>query len=530
MNFKRNCLAIITLTCSALVVTSCQDRNSFNLYHNIAEVSDTHEEFVADDGSFKKPGDFKTYKALSGTTEVELGTTYETLTEYTGRNILKAEGDRKLLVVPVQFSDFTISSLGISPDEYITNLNKAFFGTSRNNKYVSVAEYYNRSSYGKLRISGKVCDQFFTYPNTVAEITQNKSKYTRNRVLECYNKVLSWYQDTYHESLDEYRINPEDENSDVAIYLVYTYPIDWNKQDSQFFWAFTFQDKPLSWSSYSFINTISGYPDAHTYIHETGHLLGLVDYYPNEENESTTSVYEPAGRIDMMDCSVGDHTGLSKMMLNWARPYWVTGQNWDANGVESCEITIRSLADSGDLILINDLWNETVFDEYYLIEFYTPTGLNYFDTSIGNNLAKLPTLPGIKIYHVDARLGYYNVENNTKTFSRYYCDEEVKAGVEPYVPKKGNIDIVHDNTTYSKAEDTDFHLKNYLYELIFNNADDITTTTSSCATNKNLFRKGDVFEDLKFNSSKLWTQDYKITVTRMTYRDATIKIEKVKEI
>ena len=519
MNFKRNCLAIIALIGSALIVTSCQDPNSFSLYHNIAEVNDPHEEFVSADKSYKKPADYLDY--LTYDNEV-LGDTYETLTNYTGRNILKAEGDRKILVVPVQFSDFTIGNLGISSEEYISNLNKAFFGSSKNNKYVSVAEYYNRSSYGKLRISGKVCDQFFTYPNTVEEINQNKTKFTRNRVLECYNKVLSWYQDTYHSSLDEYRINPEDENSDVAIYLVYTYPIDWKKQDSSFFWAFTFQDKPLSWSSYSFINTISGVPDAHTYIHETGHLFGLVDYYPSEESENTNSVYEPAGRIDMMDCSVGDHTGLSKMMLNWARPYWVTGEK------DSCEIRINSLVDSGDLILINDLWNGTVFDEYYLIEFYTPTGLNYFDTSNGNNLAKLPTLPGVKIYHVDARLGFYQVESTSKTFD-HYCDEPVKAGKTPIIPAKGNIDIVHDNTTYSKAEDTDFQLKNYLYELVFNNADDSTTTSSNCATNKNLFRVGDSFEDLKFNNSKLWTQDYKITVTSISYRDATIKIEKVIE-
>ena len=44
-----------------------------------------------------------------------------------------------------------------------------------------------------------------------------------------------------------------------------------------------------------------------------------------------------------------------------------------------------------------------------------------------------------------------------------------------------------------------------------------------------LYRKGDVFEDMKFNSNKLLTQDYTITVTGMTFRDATIKIEKVKE-
>ena len=521
MNFKRNCFLIITLVSSALVVTSCKDPTAFSAYQNIEEVVDTHEEFVSADGSYKKLGNFKDYEAtISSTEKQSIGDTYEVLTGYTGRNILEATGDRKILVVPVQFSDFTINNLGVKPEEYISNLNKAFFGNARNNKFVSVAEYYNKSSYGKLRITGKVCDQFYTYPKTVYEINQKKT--IRDDVQDCYNKVLTWYEDTYHESLDDYRIDPEHGNDDIAIYLVYTYPTELNKENPKFFWAYTFQDKPLSWSSYSCMNTLAGYPDAHTFIHETGHLFGLVDYYPTVENDSSNSVSEPTGRIDMMDCSVGDHSALSKMWLNWARPYWVTGET------DSCEITIRALVDSGDMILINDTWNGTVFDEYYLVEFYSPTGLNYFDTNTGNNLAKLPTLPGVKIYHVDARLGYYKLENNNKIFSKQYCDEAGKAGDPVITPSKTtkNINIVHDNSTYADVKEEEIYLKNNLYELELNH---VGHSVAGCATNLNLFKKGDVFEDMKFNSSKLLMQNYKISVTGISYRDATIKIEKVIE-
>ena len=517
MNFKRNCFAIITLIGSALTVTSCKDPTLFVAYENIAEVLDTHEEFVSSDNSYKKFGDYKSYVAkVSETEEKEIGSTYEILTDYTGRHILNSTGDKKILVVPVQFSDFTITNLGVKPEEYISNLNKAFFGNAKNNKFVSVAEYYNKSSYGKLRISGKVCDQFYTYPKTVYEINQKKT--IRDDVQDCYNKVLTWYEDTYHESLDDYRFDPEHGNDDIAIYLVYTYPTELNKENPKFFWAYTFQDKPLSWSSYSCMNTLAGYPDAHTFIHETGHLFGLMDYYPTDESDVSNSVPEPAGRIDMMDCSVGDHTALSKMWLNWARPYWVTGET------DSCEITINALVDSGDLILINDKWNGTVFDEYYLVEFYSPTGLNYFDTNTGNNLAKLPTLPGVKIYHVDARLGYYDSENNKKIFN-HYCDELGKAGKPAISPNKTtkNLNVVHDNSTYTEAKDDEKHLKNYLYELQLNH---VGHSVAGCATNTNLFRSGDVFDDMKFNSNKLITQDYKITVLNTTFRGATIKIEK----
>ena len=522
MNFKRNCFAIIALIGSVLTISSCKDANAFSAYTPINEVNDTHEDFIASDGSYKKFGNYKNYEALVSTgVTSDMGSTYQILTEYTGRHILEATGDKKILVVPVQFSDFTIANLGVQPEEYVSNLNKAFFGSSKNNKFVSVAEYYNRSSYGKLRITGKVCDQFYTYPKTVQEI--NQYKLPRDTVQDCYNKVLTWYEDTYHESLEDFYVDKEHGNEEVAIYLVYTYPTELNTQNPKFFWAYTFQDRPLSWSSYSFMNTLAGYPDAHTFIHETGHLFGLMDYYPTDESDISNSVPEPAGRIDMMDCSVGDHTALSKMWLNWARPYWVTGEK------DECEIGIGSLVDTGDLILINDQWNGTVFDEYYLIEFYSPTGLNYFDVNTGNNLAKLPTLPGIKIYHVDARLGYYTIDTAKKYNFSHYCSEEREPGkliIEPNKSTK-NINIVHDNSTYTDAKDADKYLKNNLYELQLNH---VGHSVSGCASNLNLYRKGDVFEDMKFNSSSLLTQDYKITVTGVSYRGATVKIEKVKEI
>ena len=514
MNFKRNCLVIIAFMGATFAVAGCQDNSSFVRYEPIEEVVDTHEDIVFED-QYIKYGNYKNYVAKDGDgNTIDLGDTYNVLTTYTGRHIMQATGDKKILVVPVEFPDYTITNLGVSAEDYVSNLEKAFFGHEKNNKYVSVAEYYNRSSYGKLRITGKVCDKFYTFPKTVYELnTYNAYKNTRDPVLDCYDKVLDWYDTTYHESLDEYRINPEDENSDIAMYLVYTLPTELNTLNKTFFWAYTFNIKPLSWSSYSFMNTLAGYPDAHTFIHEVGHLFGLVDYYPTEDKEGP----DPAGKIDMMDCSVGDHTALSKMWLNWARPYWVK---------DSCEITIKALVDSGDLILINDSWNGTVFDEYYVLEFYSPTGLNYYDTNIGNSEAKLPTLPGVKIYHVDARLAYFETQNNKAIF-KHYCDEVSDAGKPNIAPDKvkKNINVAHNNSTNTEnTEEKELNLKNYLYELELNH---VGSSVSGCADNLNLFRTGDVYKDINKNWHKLNTTDYNITIVGNTFRDATIKFEKV---
>ena len=521
MNFKRNLINIIALVGSVFMVSGCKDPKAFAYFQFLDPINDLHQEEDKhkdeDYEAYIKYGDFGDYHAKKMNTQVEnLGSTYNLLYKYSNQHIIPSTGDRKVLVVPVQFEDFTISDLGVSKDEYIDNLQKAFFGVASNNKYLSVSEYYNRSSYGQLRLTGKVCNEFYTFPKTAEAII--KEDLTSNTVRLCYDDVIKWYKTIYPApTLNEYRIDQEDLNSDVAIYLVYTYPTEL-KQNTKVFWDYTFLDKPFSWSSYSCLNTISGAPDAHTLIHETGHLLGLPDYYPANESDP-----DPAARIDMMDCSVGDHSGLSKMMLNWARPYYVT---------DSCEITIRALANYGDLILINDRWDDenivdkakrTVFDEYYLIELYTPTGINYFDASVGNNKAKLPLLPGVKIHHVDARIGIFNIDRDIKTFVRY-CDgiasEETQS--KDADPKSGNVALAHNNN--AGTESTTQPLYN-LYELKLNKEKYIS---DQCATDAHLFHKGDSFEinETMFNTTN--SSHYKITVQAVDYREATIKIEKLK--
>ena len=72
-----------------------------------------------------------------------------------------------------------------------------------------------------------------------------------------------------------------------------------------------------SWSSLYFTNFHKERKvDSSIYIHETGHLLGLSDYY-NTEKKKQGYYYQPTGFFDLMDSNQGDHTALSKYLLNW---------------------------------------------------------------------------------------------------------------------------------------------------------------------------------------------------------------------
>ncbi len=510
MNFKRNCFSIITLLGSVFLITACGKSNDFVQYKYLDEVTISDKPEAAKDGSWVKEAQFESYWASTktiidpvfGELKQELGTTYEVLNNYTGSKILNSEGERKLLVVPVDFADYQFD---INHEDYVENVRKAFFGSAKNNKYVSVAEYYNRSSYGKLRIKGKVCDKFFTFQKNVTGEAAKELR--REDVKEAYNYVITdWYQANYHKSIDEFRLDPMDPESPVAMYFVYAHPTD----NANFFWAYTFEDTPLSWSSYTTMDTFNGEPDAHTFIHEVGHMFGLKDYYPTED----TDAVEPTGRLDMMDCSVGDHTGFSKMVLNWTRPYHVKN---------STKIKIRPLVSSGDLILIKNNWNGTVFDEYYLLEMYVPLGLNFFDSNIGNSKAKLPSLPGIKIYHVDARLGYFHKETAHSTSLTFdgYCN--VTGNGDPNVLNP-NIRIAHDNSTPQTVTEVKDYRSNYLYELELNH---VGHPEAACATNINLFHKDDSFtiKEENFNEQPNNTF-FKIDIKSISYTSATIEIIK----
>ncbi len=504
MNFKRNFLLISALVGTVFCVAGCKDRHPFIRYNFIEEVSDAHEDEIFADGAALRKGNFADYSAKDESGNlVNLGSFYNVMTKNSRKKIMPAEGDQKILVIPVDFPDYKIKYEICPEAQYVKNLNKAFFGTSKNNNFVSVSQYYNVSSYGKLRLSGKVSEYVYEFPMSVETLLTRSGNDVdmRNTICDYYDEIIEDYM-THYDDIDSFKLDPESSTyNDVPLYLVYDFPTDNNKSQTSIFWNFTFQDVPLSWSSYHSLNIVNEKPDAHVFIHETGHLLGLNDYYPTEKSgDEESKIIEPVGCIDMMDSLVGDHTALSKMMLNWVRPIHVT---------DTCELTISSLTNKGDIILLNDNWNGSVFDEYYLLEFYTPTGLNTFDVVYGNDKTKLPEIPGVKLYHVDATLGYYNKTNILAS-----CD----AG--GYNPRTTKIDYIRDNKTYSKTFNGST-TKNYLYELIYNH---YNAAIEGPASDEHLYHKGDEIRSLEMNGGRL--ANYIISIEQINFREATIKITK----
>ncbi len=341
-----------------------------------------------------------------------------------GYGKLPSIGSPKLLVVPVTFSDATSFSASD-----ITKIDNAFFGEATSTGWQSLKSYYATSSYGKLQISGTVLSTAYVYPGTSLEF-ENAYSSSGSATDALVNLVTAW--------LPSQGINSKnfDSNSDGyidGVELVYNTSRPNKQQDSStsLWWNYTsvVEDntpnvtQPVGyryfWSLYSYISNNYYTPnlDCHTLIHESGHMLGLDDYYSYDNNEY------PAGCVDMMDLNVGDHNAYSKYMLGWTAPMVIDGSS------SNFSLKLNSFTDTGEWILLRntttDPWNGTPYDEYLALQYYTPTGMNETDSTGYPEWAKMGhggtyAKAGLQVFHVDSRLchtyGTYDVttKNNAK--------------------------------------------------------------------------------------------------------------------
>ncbi len=442
--FLITCLGIISLITSCQVNNNLSSSNLSSLESSLtsSSTSSTPERENPNEGVFQK---------------------YFNQAYASSCSCLPSIGNPKLLVVPVVFNDYSpTSSTPLSSstlEEFTSDLQDAFFGETEDTYYESVSSYYYKSSYGKLDIQGEVSDVFYTNH----DLSYYVSASNRNQDSTYSSDLI--YQEVYQKLfLDEnhpYDANDYDyDNNGVvdAIHLVYYYPDlaytmygnSWPEelsykeyyQDSQMFlWAYVYwiganpysqisyipetMSAAYCWSSYFFLKE-GGYSkvDAHTQIHETGHLLGLDDLYANDNTGS------PTGLNIMMDNNIGDQDPLSKYNLDWINPYcYDFNTNFEG---ETVTIELKPFETSGDCILISPKLNDTCLNEYILVEYYTPTNLNKQDAeTLYYNQIPGVNASGIKMYYVNQGIVEY-ANNNIVVPDRndnnsYYVNEDISA-------------------------------------------------------------------------------------------------------
>jgi len=417
--------------------------------------------------------------------------------EASGTVCLTPEGTQKILVIPVIIDDYAINATSANRER----IYRTFFGNPSDTSWESLSSYYYKSSFGKLLLQGSVSDWYdcgYT-ASGLAALTSSDTSYDPTWTV--LRGAVAWYKGTYHTDATEFD-NDGDGHID-GVWLVYSAP-DIQSDSSlskSLFWAYTYWDvrekastsSPSAcvycWGSYDFMNIGYGESgtDAHTFCHETGHMLGLEDYYVSAKISGTKN-YGPMGLIDMMDGNIIDHNAYSKFALDWIDPLVVSG---------ATTLTLKPSSTSGQAVLIpaDNSWNGSAFDEYMLLEYYTPDLLNLSDSE-NTYPNRYPAFRenGVRIYHVDERLAKAMVSGSSVSYS--YTDALVHNS-SSYTIR------AHSNSNGYNVLDENFRAIQAIDCTLKRNFD--TECASSGvryhADNSTLFQAGDTFSYVTYQNS-----------------------------
>ena len=310
------------------------------------------------------------------------------------------------LVVPVVFEGGEEDAT----EENRDLIKKAFFSDGQDMEYESLHSFYSKSSFGLLNITGSVTDFFYVDDYGDVGNTNVVSPGMLNRLT---TNIASWAEEVYGLDLTEY--DSDKDGTIDGIWMVYI----GKGSNPENFWGLSGTtgykgtiENPVA-NNYGLIGMdfIGGSydegmdkgGDAHVVIHETGHMLGLMDYYAYNEEDID---YSPLGGIDVMDGGITDHNSYSKLLYGWTKPYIVYG---------NATLSIPSAQQEDALIILpydgktyrkdeDGLVHFNPFDEYLVLDYYTYQNLN----TKGYDYAGDYPLEsdGARLYHVDARLTY----------------------------------------------------------------------------------------------------------------------------
>ena len=342
-------------------------------------------------------------------------------------------GNVKVLVIPVEFKDVTAAQKGYT----VGTLDKAFNGGTGSTDLYSVKEFYQLSSYGKLNLTFDVMDSWFR--------PQNNSSYYLNATMEYYGTeiqcgdqmILDEFLKKYDSTVDfsQYdsdengmidavvMINTLNVNHEVTMQWAYRYWNVYSDANGEYYEYDGVCANDYMWASYQFLHEdgYGGYGnqngmDTYTYVHEFGHILGADDYY-----DTSYLGNAPMDGRDIMDSGFGDHNAYTKFHYGWL----TTARLITAE--DSVTLSLESFTKTGDAVIIANNWDEDLgaYQEYFIVVYYTNTGLNsgdggYFDEE------------GIVVYHVNASLcreetdgePYYDVYNNNTDGGDEYGTED----------------------------------------------------------------------------------------------------------
>ena len=360
-------------------------------------------------------GDFEVKMPLETVERYEGAQTMNDLVPYAYPAAL---GEINTLVVPVIWADqtdmanedtlqFFREGIGRIVDE---NGNVTDYSDTTDDK-LSLSEYFDISSYGKMKINSFMTDWYYATEN-FADVYQMAPDENYS------NGIMDWVKTNYPEmDFSKYDkdangyvdymviLNAGVRDSDSVSIISYEGAINYR---ATYFGDLAGTQEAPRVNSYTTVGYRWIQDDYSTIIHEFSHGLGLIDYY-----DVNYSGIDAVGGFDMQSGSLGDWNAYSKLAVGWMEPKIVEG----LTSGQSVEYTIGAMALTDDVIIIPAAGKtyDGPFGEYVMIDLFADEGVNtyYIDTQkYGDGLKDAV---GVRISHVNA-----NMEKRTEKVNSVY--------------------------------------------------------------------------------------------------------------
>ena len=371
------------------------------------------------------------------------------------KSIMPSTGIAKPLVLMIEFPDY-------HRPRHVTrdDLERLLFSLDEPE---SLSSFYYRSSYGKLTIEGKVCDWYRT--------KMNRNEYSSDS--EIMAETINYMIDNRGLRLSDY--DADGDGLVDALYVFWAGTMDGSNGMWNSAYRSTWSDPPSTWESkvsgYIFVPGVtvwSSVPplkcNTNSLIHETGHLLGLNDYYSydtDERKDRTGAVFTGGalegglGGMDMMDTNIGDHNVFSKYLLGWVDPTVIEFE--DIPNLKGESFDIRPSAVAGDAIFIKMKPSDDMFTELLVIEAVSPIWNSSEYTRIKEPVIRLMRVNN-QVYE-EGELGNWRSfgfkYDNSYTSKKYISIVEAdgKDEVQSFVPINEVEKISYETADYFKEGD-----------------------------------------------------------------------------
>jgi M6 family metalloprotease-like protein len=286
-------------------------------------------------------------------------------------------GTVKVLALLISFSDYPGTTL---PATFTSRLFGAGAGAP---PFDSLRNFYQRSSYDQLTITGNVLGWYQT-PYARSAVAETDAG--RQNVIK---EALAYYDAQGHD------FSQYDNDGDGAIDYFCVFWAGPHGEWAEFWWGYytwfgdaSYRVDGKRLTSYSWQWELYNYPSGafspSTIIHETGHALGVPDYY---DYDDAIGPRGGVGSLDIMD-GTGDHNCFSKFMLDWITPTVVSG------GSQTISLRASGLYPDAALFMPGAVPGR-IFDEYFMVQ-------NRYRS--GNDAGLFTGSDGLIVWHVDARL------------------------------------------------------------------------------------------------------------------------------